>query len=77
MDQLERLKPGEAGKIAEFRNALDRAEKAPVAEQQKALTELSTRLEGEASGAGDGAKVRTLAGVVRELAAAPRLAGRQ
>jgi hypothetical protein len=74
LDQLERLKPGEAGKIAEFRKALDRAEKAPEAEQRKALNDLATRLEGDAGGAVDAAKVRTLASVMRQLAAAPRLA---
>jgi hypothetical protein len=74
LDQLERSKPGDAGKIAEFRKALDRAEKAPEAEQRNALNQLATRLESEASGAGDPAKVRTLAGTVRQLATEPRLA---
>jgi hypothetical protein len=74
LDQLERAKPGEAGKIAEFRSALDRAEKAPEAEQRNALNQLATRLEGDASGSGDPAKVRTLAGAVRHLATEPRLA---
>ena len=74
LDQLERSKPGEAGKLAEFRNALDRAEKAPEAEQRHALNQLATRLEAEAGGAGDPAKMRTLAGTVRQLATESRLA---
>jgi hypothetical protein len=35
---------------------------------------LSMRLDGDAAGAGDAAKVRTLAVVVRQLATAPHLA---
>ena len=33
-----------------------------------ALTKLAAELDGDVAGAGDGTKVRTLAGVVRELA---------
>jgi hypothetical protein len=77
VDQLERANPGERRKIAEYRGALDRAEKAPDAERRKTLTELATRLEGEASRAEDAAKVRTLAGAVRDLAAGSDLAQRR
>ena len=76
VDQLERANPANGRKIAEYRNALDRAEKAPEAERRKVLTELATRLESEASGAGDAAKVQTLAGTVRDLASASHLAQR-
>jgi hypothetical protein len=76
VDQLERANPGDAGKIADYRTALDRAEKAPEAERRKTLTELATRLERDASGAADAVTVRTLAGAVRDLAAAPHLAQR-
>jgi hypothetical protein len=77
LDQLERSKGLEAGKISAMREALARAEKASETERRDALAQLVTRLERDAAGAGDAAKVRTLAGVVRELAGAPRLAGRQ
>ena len=77
VDQLERTNPAAGRKIAEYRQALDRAEKAPEAEQRKALTELATRLESETSGFGDVAKLRTLAGAVRGLAAGSDLAQRQ
>jgi hypothetical protein len=56
------------------REALTGAEKASVTKRQEALTGLATRLDGDAAGAGDAAKVRTLAVVVRQLATAPRLA---
>jgi hypothetical protein len=74
VDQLERARPGDAGKIAQYRTALDRAEKAPEAEQRQALNDLATRLEGEAGRAGDPAKARTLAGVVRQLASERQVA---
>jgi hypothetical protein len=75
VDQLERSNPGDPGKIKEFRDALNQAEKAPEeAERRNALTKLAARLEGEAGNGSDAAKMRTLAGVVRELVTAPRLA---
>jgi hypothetical protein len=77
LDQLERSKGLEAGRISALRAALTGAEKGSETERRNALTQLATQLEGDASGAGDGAKVRTLAGVVRELAEGPRLAQRQ
>ncbi|MEA2725387.1 MAG: hypothetical protein QOH59_3158, partial [Gemmatimonadales bacterium] len=76
LDQLERLGPGEAGRVATYRVALDRAERAAEPERRNALNDLAARLEAEAVGAGDPAKARALAGVVRQLATAPRLAGR-
>jgi hypothetical protein len=76
VDQLERLGSGEAGRVAAYRAALDRAERAPEPERRNTLGRLATRLEAEAGEAGDPAKARALAGVVRELETAPRLASR-
>jgi hypothetical protein len=77
LDQLERSKGLEAGKITAARDALSAAEKGSVSRRQDELTKLATRLDADANGAGDGTKVRTLAGVVQQLATAPRLAQRQ
>jgi hypothetical protein len=74
LDQLERSKGLDSGKISSTRQALSNAEKAPATKRQEALTQLATQLNGDVSGAGDPAKVRTLAGVVRELATGQRLA---
>jgi hypothetical protein len=74
VDQLERSSPGEAGKLAAYRAALDRAEKASGVERRNALSQLATRLDGDVSGAGDVAKLRMLAGVVQDLATVPSLA---
>jgi hypothetical protein len=74
LDQLERSKGLDAAKISVFRKELAGAAKESGAKRQAALTELATRLEGAVAGAGDVAKVRTLAGVVRQLAEAPPLA---
>jgi hypothetical protein len=74
LDQLERSKGLDAGKIADARRALDRVEKASGADQRDALTQLAARLEGDVTSAKDAAKVRTLAGVVKELSTKPSLA---
>jgi hypothetical protein len=74
LDQLERSKGLDAGRIAEFRSALAAAEKASDTDRARALTALATRLETEAAGARDSVKARMLADAVRKLAAAPRLA---
>jgi hypothetical protein len=76
LDQLERSNGLDAGKITAAREELARAENTSKAERQEALTRLVTRLEAAVNGAGDASKVRTLAGVVRELATDPRVAGR-
>jgi hypothetical protein len=68
LDQLERSKGLEAGKIATARESLASAEKASGAERQQALTQLATRLDGDAGGAKDAAKVRMVAKAVRDLA---------
>jgi hypothetical protein len=77
LDQLERSKGLSADKISNAREILAKGEKASDIERPKALTELATRLDGEANQAGDGVKVRKLADAVRQLAAAPHLAQRQ
>jgi hypothetical protein len=74
LDQLERSKGLDAGKIAAVRESLTGAEKASGTKRQEALTGLATRLDGDAARAGDAAEVQTLAVVVRQLATAPRLA---
>jgi hypothetical protein len=74
LDQLERSKGMDAPKIALVRQELAKAEKASGARQQEVLAQLVSRLEADAKEAGDAAKIRTLAGVMRQLAAAPRLA---
>jgi hypothetical protein len=77
LDQLERSKGLEAGKISALREALAKAEKGSETERGNALARLAGGLEGDASRAGDPVKVRTLAGVVKELAGGSRLARRR
>jgi hypothetical protein len=74
LDQLERSKGLEAGKITAARDALTRAEKESGTELRNELTGLAMQLDGDASGAKDAAKIRMLSGVVRQLAADPRMA---
>jgi hypothetical protein len=73
LDQLERSKGLAPGEIAAARDGLTGAEKASDTERRDGLTQLATRLEAEAGGR-ESDKVRTLAGVVKQLAAGPRLA---
>jgi len=72
VDQLERSSGLPTARIASVRQALTSAESAAGAGRQGALTQLAAQLDGDASGSRDGAKVRTLAGSVRDLAAATR-----
>ena len=74
LDQLERSNGLDAGKITAARTALDRAEKTSGSEQRNALSQLAAQLDRDVNAAEDAAKVRTLAGVVRELATEPSLA---
>lgn len=69
LDQLERSKGLEAGKISSARKALDKAGKESGSKRQATLNALAGDLEAGAAGAGDPAKVKTLAATVRELAA--------
>jgi hypothetical protein len=75
LDQLERANAVSPTEIAAYRSDLNRSEKAPAAERGKTLSDLATRLERAATQASDEGKVRTLAGVVRDLSASG-LAGR-
>jgi hypothetical protein len=68
LDQLERNKGLDEGRIAAARKALDKAEKASGAERTAALAALAAELEREAKGAADAGKVHVAAGTVRELA---------
>ncbi len=68
LDQLERSNGLAADKIASARGELDRTERLSGRERSDALGQLATRLDSDARGAGDRAKVTTLGGVVRQLA---------
>jgi hypothetical protein len=68
LDQLERSSGLAAGKIAAARQSLAAAERASGSRRKNALTQLATRLNGDATGAADAAKVRTLASEVTEIA---------
>ena len=70
LDQLARGNGLASARITSVRGELDRAERLSGAQRRTALTALATRLDGDARGARDGAKVRMLASVVRELAGA-------
>jgi hypothetical protein len=72
VDQLARSNGLSSARVAAVRQSLASAESASGAQRRSALTALATQLDGDASGAGDAAKVRTLAGAVRELASASR-----
>ena len=69
VDQLERSNGLGSARVAAIRRELAGAEKASGAERRNALTRLAVQLEGDMPAAGDAAKVRTLAGAVRDLAA--------
>jgi hypothetical protein len=68
VDQLARAKGMPEARITAVRTALDGAEKARGAARRTALTQLATALDKDAAGAGDAARVRMLAGSVRDLA---------
>ncbi len=72
LDQLERSKGLAADAIASARTALASAERRSSAERKAALTTLASQLTSAASGSSDGAKVRTLAKTVTDLANSPR-----
>jgi hypothetical protein len=72
VDQLARGDGLPAGRIAALRPALAAAEGARGGRRRDALLQLAAQLDGEASGSADGARVRTLAGVVRALGDASR-----
>ncbi|HET9332282.1 MAG TPA: hypothetical protein VFQ21_01725 [Gemmatimonadota bacterium] len=68
LDQLERSNGLLASRIADARETLTAAEAASGGERSRALSALSAELHGAMQGAGDSAKVHTLANVVGELA---------
>jgi hypothetical protein len=72
VDQLERGNGLAAGRISAIRQALTSAEGVSGAARRDALSALASQIDADASGAGDAAKVRTLAASVRDLAAATR-----
>jgi len=67
VDQLERSRGLAAGRIANVREALSRAEAASGSARTSALSQLASSLDGDASGSSDAAKVRMLASTVRDL----------
>jgi len=71
LDQLERSRGLDAKRLKSVRGELARAESLTGPARQAALTELATQLVGDAGGAGDPDKVRTLAATVTDLANAP------
>jgi len=76
LDQLERSKGMDAGKITDARAELAQAEQASGAKESRILTQLVSRLERDVNGAGDQTKVQMLAGTLRELTSTSDLARR-
>ena len=72
LDQLARASGLAVEGIAAARQALARAEKLSGQARKDALTQLAAQLTGDAAGAADAAKVRTLAAAVTDLANATR-----
>jgi len=68
VDQLERSKGLSAARLAAVRQALTGAERASGAQRTGALSSLASQIDGDAAASSDGAKVRALAGAVRDLA---------
>jgi hypothetical protein len=72
VDQLARSNGLAADAIASARTTLTSAERRSASERKTALTQLASQLTGAAGGAGDPAKVRTLAAAVTDLANSQR-----
>ncbi|MGH7500564.1 MAG: LVIVD repeat-containing protein [Longimicrobiales bacterium] len=70
VDQLQRSGGLSAQRLSSVRQELASAERASGASRSQTLAALATRLDGEAGSSRDSAKVRTLAGAVRDLAGA-------
>ena len=68
LDQLARSNGLAPEKLSAARSALARAEQLSGQPRRDAITQLATQLQGDAQGAADPAKVRTLAGAVTDLA---------
>ena len=69
VDQLERDNGMQSSRVAAVREALQRAEGLGLSERRAALNALAGELDRDAQTARDGAKVRTLAASLRNLAA--------
>jgi hypothetical protein len=69
VDQLERSGALATDRVASLRRELDTAERAEGEERRRALESLASELSAEAGSTTEAAKVRTLEGTVRELAA--------
>jgi hypothetical protein len=76
LDQLERSRGLEQSKINDARAELAKAEKSAGSRKDSVLAQLVSRLEADVNGSGDAAKVRLLAGTVRQLSASSELARR-
>ena len=74
VDQLERSGGLKAPRVAAVRGELAKTERLEGSARRGALTRLATGLDRDASTSSDAAKVRMLAGAVRELATAPATA---
>ena len=70
VDQLERSNGLSAARITAVRQALTGAEQTTGGARKSALTQLASQLDSDAGGSKDAAKVKSLAGAVRDLAAA-------
>ncbi|MEP7381350.1 MAG: hypothetical protein ABI910_06660 [Gemmatimonadota bacterium] len=70
VDQLERNKCLSAARIAEVRQALTTAERAPGAQRSSGLSTLAGQVEGDARSSCDGAKVQMLLKSIRDLQSA-------
>jgi len=70
VDQLERSNGLPSARISAVRQALTNAEAASGVQRRDALTQLAAQLDADVSVSGNASKVRTLAGAVRDLAAA-------
>src|SRR5206468_780028 len=68
LDQLERARGLAGDRISAARTALSAAERASGQRRRSALTALAAQLDRDAASAADGAKIRALTGVVRQLA---------
>jgi len=72
LDQLARSSGLAADKVAAARSELARAEQLRGPERKDALSQLASKLHGDASGAPDEPRVHKLAGSVEQLASAQR-----
>ena len=70
LDQLERSNGLSADRISTTRAELAAAERLSGQQRRNAITQIASDLDGAARGAGDRAKVTTLASALRDLAGA-------